>query len=388
MKQQAHTAVVVAYGRSPVCKAGKGALSGIHPLDFGAQVLRGVLDKVPQLDPAQIDDVVIGCAIPENELSYNPARCMVLRAGLPDSVSAQTINRFCSSSLQAVATCANAILAGQADVMIAGGVEYMSSKGTAAEPEWQNQWLKDNHPDIYLPMGITAENVVKRYGITRAEMDRMAVESNAKAWKAQQEGWLNQAIIPLKFTDPNGQEITVTQDEGIRPGTSMEGLAGLRPAFLPDGTVTAATSSQRSDGASFAILMSAEKAEELGIRPLARFVSFASAGCDPAYMGLGPIYAVPKALEKAGLTMDDMDVIELNEAFAAQAIPCIRELHMPGEKVNPWGGAMALGHPMGATGIFLMSKALDWMNTNGGRYGMVTMCIGGGQGAAAIFEHL
>ena len=379
-------AVIVAYGRSPVCRALKGALSKAHPVDYCAETLLGVLAQVPQLDPREISDLVLGCCMPVITLNLNAARQVVQRAQLPDSISAQTINRYCASSLQAVATCANAIMCGQEEIMIAGGVEDMSHTFHTADPKDRNPWLAEHCEGAYIGMGLTAENVARKYGIPREAMDAMAVESHAKAAAAQEKGFLNRSIIPVKGYDKDGNGIVVTADEGIRPGTSLEKLAALKPCFKEDGVVTAATSSQMSDAAAFAVLMSEEKAEELGIRPLARFVAYATAGCDGCYMGEGPIYAVPKALEKSGLSLDDMDVIELNEAFAAQAIACIDTLGLPKEKVNPWGGAMALGHPMGATGIFLTSKALDYLRLNGGRYALVTMCIGGGMGAAGIFE--
>lgn len=379
--------VIVAYGRSAVCRARKGSFAGTHPIEYSAQVLKGVLDKIPQLDRADIEDVIMGCAVQHNKTSMNIAKSVVARAELPECVSGHTINRFCSSGLQAIATAANAIAAGQGDVIVAGGVEDMT--GTFEpypESNW-DEWVKVNAPGAYMAMGITAENIVKDRGLTREEMDQMAVESHAKAAKAQAEGKLAPSIIPVTVIDAEGNEKVVTEDEGIRPGTSMESLAALKPCFIPEtGTVTAATSSQTSDAAAFVVLMEEEKAKSLGIKPIAKLKSFAVAGCDATMMGLGPIYAVPKALKRAGLTIDDMDVIELNEAFAAQAIPCIRELKMDPEKVNPYGGAMALGHPMGATGAFLTCKALDYLQDNNGKYGMVTMCIGGGMGAAGIFE--
>ena len=257
--------------------------------------------------------------------------------------------------------------------------------------EFQDAWLNEHAPGAYMGMGMTAENIVKNYGVTREEMDRMAYESNMKAAKAQKEGKLAPSIIPVTVVDKDGNEKVVTEDEGIRPTTTMETLAGLKPCFIPaeeGGTVTAATSSQTSDAAAFVVLMAADKAKELGIKPIAKMVSFGVAGCDATMMGLGPIYAVPKALKRAGKTIDDMDVIELNEAFAAQAIPCIKVLKMDPEKVNPYGGAMALGHPMGATGAFLTCKALDYLQDNNKTTALVTMCIGGGMGAAAVFELL
>ncbi len=381
--------IIAAYGRSAVCRARKGSFADVHPIEYSAQVLNGVLDRIPQLNQADIEDVIMGCAVQHKTTSMNIAKSVAARAGLPDSVAGQTINRFCSSGLQAIATAANAIAMGQGDVIVAGGVEYMSGTYEPYPEEYQDEWLNENAPGAYMGMGITAENIVKDRGITREEMDSMAVESHRKAAKAQAEGKLAPSIIPVTVTDADGNTIVVTEDEGIRPNTTMETLATLKPCFIPEtGTVTAATSSPISDAAAFVVLMAAEKAETLGIRPLARLVSFAVAGCDSTMMGLGPIYAVPKALDRAGLTIDDMDVIELNEAFAAQAIPCIRELHMDPGKVNPYGGAMALGHPLGATGAFLTCKALDYLADNGGRYGLVTMCIGGGMGAAGVFERI
>ena len=378
--------VVVAYGRSAVCRARKGSFAGTHPIEYSAQVLKGVLDKIPQLDRADIEDVIMGCAVQHYKTSMNIAKSVVARAELPECVSGHTINRFCSSGLQAIATAANAIAMGQGDVIVAGGVEDMSGTFEPYPEEYQDAWLNEHAPGAYMAMGITAENIVKNRGLTREEMDQMAVESHRKAAKAQKEGKLAPSIIPVTVIDADGNEKVVTEDEGIRPNTSMESLAALRPCFLENGTVTAATSSQTSDAAAFVVLMEAEKAKSLGIKAIAKLKSFAVAGCDSTMMGLGPIYAVPKAMKRAGLTIDDMDVVELNEAFAAQALPCIRELKMDPEKVNPYGGAMALGHPMGATGAFLTCKALDYLQDNNGKYGLVTMCIGGGMGAAGIFE--
>ena len=379
--------VIAAYGRSAVCRSRKGSFAATHPIEYSAQVLKGVLDKIPQLDRADIEDVIMGCAVQHYKTSMNIAKSVVARAELPECVAGHTINRFCSSGLQAIATAANAIAAGQGDVIVAGGVEDMTGTFEPYPAEHQDPWLNEHAPGAYMAMGITAENIVKKYGLTREEMDQMAVESHQKAAKAQKEGKLAPSIIPVSVTDLEGNAKVVTEDEGIRPNTTMETLATLKPCFIPEvGTVTAATSSQTSDAVAFVVLMEAEKAKSLGIRPIAKLVSFAVAGCDATMMGLGPIYAVPKAMKRAGLTMEDMDVVELNEAFAAQAIPCIRELKMNPEKVNPYGGAMALGHPMGATGAFLTCKALDYLQDTNGRYGLVTMCIGGGMGAAGIFE--
>ena len=381
-------AVIVGYGRSAVCRAFKGSFKDTHPIEYSAQVLKGVIEKTG-ISPEDIEDVIMGCAVQHKTTSMNIAKSVVERAELPVNVAGHTINRFCSSGLQAIAHASNAIAANQGDVIIAGGVEDMSDTFEPYPVEYQDEWLNEYRPGAYMGMGITAENIVKKYGITREEMEQMAVESHQKAAAAQAAGKLAASIIPVIVKDEEGNEKTVIQDEGIRPSTNLEKLATLEPCFIPaeeGGTVTAATSSQTSDAAAFVVVMEKEKAEREGIKPIARLKSFAVAGCDSTMMGLGPIYAVPKALERAGLTIDDMDVIELNEAFAAQAIPCIRELKMDPAKVNPYGGAMALGHPMGATGAFLTCKALDYLKDNGGRYAMVTMCIGGGMGAAGIFE--
>lgn len=382
-------AVIVAYGRSPIGKAPKGVFHSTHPVDLGAQTLKGVLARVPQLDSAQIDDVVVGCAYPEERQGWQFSRVIVQRAGLPDSVCAQTLTRFCSSGLQAIATGANAILAGQADVIVAGGVESMSQVKKMAYPEeyWES-YLAEHYPEAYMGPGLTAENVAERWKVSRADMDAMAVESHRRADQAQQAGLFDEEIIPVYANTDDGDRVLVTRDEGVRPGTNAEKLAQLKPCFVENGSVTAATSSQMSDGAAFVVLMSRQKAEALGVKPLARLVGFAVGGCPAEVMGIGPIYAVPKVLERTGLALEDMEVIELNEAFASQALVCIRELGMDPERVNPNGGALALGHPLGATGAALTCKVLSQLRRNGSRYGMVTMCIGGGMGAAGIFELL
>lgn len=380
-------AVIVAIGRSPVTRGRKGGLAQTHPIELGAQVLKGVLDKVPQIDPTEIGDVITGCAMPFEAQGYNISRLIIERAGLPDALPGMTINRFCSSGLQSVALCAQAILSGQEEIMIAGGIESMSSVAMGLDPNTFDPWLVENKEGAYMSMGQTAENVAEKCGITRQAMEEAAVESHQKAHKAQEAGLLNEYIIPIKTTFDR-KAITVTYDDGIRPDTNLEKLATLKTCFKEDGTVTAATSSQVSDGAGFAVLMSAKKAEELGLKPLLKFCAFSVGGVDPAYMGLGPTQAVPKVLKKTGLTMEDMDVIELNEAFAAQTLPCINQLGMDPQKVNPYGGAMALGHPMGCTGIFLTTKALSYLNHNDGKYALITMCIGGGMGAACIMERV
>lgn len=380
--------VIAAYGRSPLFKARKGSVADVHPVEYGAQVLNGVLDKIPQLKKEDIDDVITGCAIQEKYTSMNLSKNIAARAGMPECVSAFSINRFCSSGLQAIAVGTASIMANQADVVVAGGVEDMSKTFEPYSKEYMDTWLVENDEGAYMAMGITAENVAEKYGISREEMDAMAVESHKKAHEAQKAGKLAPSIIPIHVTDAEGNEHVYTEDEGIRPGTSMASLANLKPCFKENGRVTAATSSQTTDGAGYVVLMTKEKAEELGIKPIAKLVSFSVAGCDSKMMGLGPMYAVPKAMKRAGLSVKDMDVIEINEAFAAQAIPCIRELKFDPAKVNPYGGALALGHPLGATGAVLTCKALDYLADNNGKYALVTMCIGGGMGAAGIFERL
>jgi len=376
-------AVIVAYGRSAVARAKNGSLKGRHPLDWSADVLNGVLAKLPELHAEQIDDLILGCARHENRCNKNMGKLLALRAGLPYSVPGQTINRFCASGLQAIASANNAILAGDADTIVAGGTEQMSMALTRDEANDSNEWLMQNEAGAYAAMGITAEKTARLYKVSREDMDVFSAASHVKAAKAQQAGYLARSIVPLNFDG-----ICFDKDEGIRPNTTVDSLAALKPCFVENGTVTAGTSSQTSDGTAFAVVMEREKAKYMGIRPLARLISYSVAGCDPLYMGLGPIFAVPKALKKCGLEIDDIDVIELNEAFAAQALPCIRELGLPDEKVNPWGGAIALGHPMGATGCILTCKALDYLREHGGRYALVTMCIGGGMGAAGIYELL
>lgn len=381
----ARDAVVVAYGRTPLARAFKGSFVNIHPVEYGAQALAGVLSRVPNLDLTLIEDVIVGCSVPERHTGFNIGRLIAQRAGLPDSVPGQTINRFCSSGLQAIAHAANAIMAGQMDVVVAGGVERMTDINMEHPEEYQDAMLKEQIPGTYLSMGLTAENVAVRYGITRSEMEAMAVESHRKAAAAQAAEKFRDEIIPVTVETENGPAI-ISSDEGVRAGTTAEGLAALKPCFKEDGMVTAATSSQMTDGASFVVLMSREKAEAMGFAPIARFLGFAVGGVAVEVMGLGPIEAVPKVMKQIGMTVNDMDVIELNEAFASQALACIRELKLPVEKVNPNGGAMALGHPLGATGAVLTCKAISELKRTGGKYALITMCIGGGMGAAGVFK--
>lgn len=377
--------VIVAYGRSAIAKAGKGSLAKVNPVDFGAEVLKGVLNKVPEIDYKEIDDVILGCAIPEGKMGLNPARNIVLRAGLPNEISAQTVNRFCSSGLQTIAMGAAMIISGMQDIVIAGGVESMSGPVLSESKEYLNQWLLDN-TEAYIPMGITAENVADKYEINRERMEQLAILSNKRAAEAVENGCFDQEIIPVKGFDKDGNTITFIRDECYRKGTNAETLATLKPCFKVDGKVTAATSSQRSDGAAFVVMMSEAKAVERGIKPIARFVDFAVEGVDPAYMGIGPIHAVKKVMERSGLSVVQMDVIELNEAFASQTLASIDCLGLDISKVNPRGGALALGHPLGATGTILTCKAMNYLNSTGGKYGLITMCIGGGMGAAGIIE--
>lgn len=382
-------AVIVAYGRSAVCKSRKGGFSGTHPVDYAAQVLKGVLDQVPEIDRKEIEDIIVGCAVQHNKTSMNVAKNIAARAELPSSVSAQSMNRFCSSGLQAVVTAANAIAAGQGDIYVAGGVEDMTGTFEPYPEKFCDSWLLENAQGAYMPMGITAENVAKKFEISRESMDRFAVESHQKAKRAKENGKLTPSIIPVKGVDFEGNEKIIAMDEGIREDISFESLQTLKPCFVPEnGTVTAATSSQTSDAAAFVVLMSLEKAQALGIKPIAKLINFAVAGCDSTIMGVGPVYAVPKVMKRAGLEITDMDVIEINEAFASQALYCIDVLGFDKEKVNPYGGAIALGHPLGATGAILICKALDYLKDNNGEYGLVTMCIGGGMGAAGILQRI
>lgn len=385
MDNRRQEAVIVAYGRCAIGKSKKGYYVDEHPIEVAAQTLKNVIAKVPQLDPNEIDDIAIGCARTVNKCGKNVARLVTLRAGL-ESVSAQTINRFCSSGLQSIAIEASNIEMGNIDVAVAGGMECMSMTQSYL-PGDDYEVLDEMSPGAYMGMGITAENVAAAKNVTRKEIDEFSVKNHLKAAAAQEAGYLNKSIIPIMGKDKEGNEVLAELDQGIRAGSTVEKLGELKPCFVEDGVVTAASSSQTNDAAAFVVLMSRKKAEELGVKPIARLIGFSTAGCDPTQMGLGPIYAVPKVLNRTGLTIDDMDVIELNEAFAAQAIPCIKELGMDEEKVNPWGGAIAMGHPMGATGTILTMKALDYLSINGGKYAMVTMCIGGGQGAAGIFEY-
>jgi acetyl-CoA acyltransferase len=389
-------AVIVSAVRTAVGKAPRGALRTTRPDDLGAIAVRGALDRVPQLDHKEIDDVIIGCAMPEAEQGMNLARVIAFRAGLPNKSAAMTINRYCASGLQAIALAAERIRGGGADVIVAGGAESMSFVPMGGNKIAVNPWLVENHPGSYLTMGLTAERVAKHYNISREDSDQFSLESHRKAVAAIEAGkFLDEIVpVPVTITTPNGStkpKSSTTDfrtDEGPRSDTTAEALTKLPAVFHAKGIVTAGNSSQTSDGAAAAVVMSAERAAQLGIQPLARFVAFAYAGCDPEEMGMGPVYAVPKALKLAGLTLDQIDVIELNEAFAAQALAVIRQLSLDPSKVNVNGGAIALGHPLGCTGAKLTATVLRELSRRKARYGLVTMCVGGGMGAAGIFENL
>lgn len=385
--------VIVAYGRSAIGRASKGSFASTRPEDLGGQVLKGVLDKVPNLPKEDIDDVIVGCAFPEGEQGMNIAKVIASEAGLPISVSGQTVNRFCSSGLQTIATASNAIACNQGDIIIAGGVESMSTipmGGNVVRPA--SRQMIDN-PSEWTTMGITAENVASKYGITRSEQDEFALRSHMLASESQSTGKFKSQIIPVMATktiEKNGiiskTQVCVTEDECIRPNTTLEGLAKLRTVFKVGGSVTAGTASQMSDGASFVVLMEKKRAKELGIKPICKFVNFAVAGLDPELMGLGPIYAVNKLVERTGVKAEDIDLFEVNEAFASQSIVSVRELGLDLNKVNVNGGAIALGHPLGCSGAYLTCKLLSELEAQEKKRGIVTMCIGGGMGAAGLFE--
>ena len=389
-------AVIVSAVRTAVGKAPKGTLKNTRPDDLGAAAIKEAVKRAEGLNLGEIDDVIMGCAFPEAEQGANVARTCAIDAGLPVEVSAMTVNRYCSSGLQTIALAADRIRTGGADVIVAGGLETMSMIPMGGNVFRPNPKIVDNYPDYYLNMGLTAENLARKYEITREQADQFSLESHQKAAAAIKEGKFKDEIVPFTVrideTDESGRvrskEVVFDTDEGVRYDANLEGFAKLRPVFHAKGTVTAGNSSQMSDGAAATVVMSMDKANELGLKPLARFVSFATAGCLPEEMGIGPVYAIPKALKLAGLTLEDIDVIELNEAFAAQGLSVMKVLEMNPAKVNVNGGAVALGHPLGCTGAKLTATILQELKRTGGRYGMVTMCVGGGMGAAGIFERL
>src|SRR5690606_14203509 len=378
-------AVIVAGVRTAVGKAHKGTLKNTRPDELGAAVVRELMRRVPQVDPKEVEDVIMGCAMPEGEQGLNIARIIAVRAGLPTEVPGMTVNRFCSSGLQTIAMAAEKIMCGFADVVIAGGVESMSMVPMTGYKPSPNPYLMEHYPQIYMSMGHTAEEVARRFGVSREDQDRFAVESHRKAHRAIQEGKFKDEIVPVtvkeRYIDENGKlqekEVVFDTDEGVRPDTSLEALAKLKPVFRVDGTVTAGNSSQTSDGAAAVMVMSAEKAEQLGVKPIAVFRSFAVGGVDPDIMGVGPVVAVPKALKLAGLSLDQVDLVELNEAFASQSLEVIRRLELNPEIVNVNGGAIALGHPLGCTGAKLTVSILNELARRKQKIGVVTMCIGG-----------
>ena len=388
-------AVIVSLARTPVGKAYKGTLRNTRPDDMAAHVISALVRRTPGLDPNEVEDVILGCAMPEAEQGMNVARIAALRAGLPVSTSAMTINRFCSSGLQSIALAAERIMAGFAHVILAGGAESMSLVPMGGRRPLPNPYLMESYPDVYLSMGLTAERLGRKYAIDREAQDCFALESHRKAQAAIQAGRFAEEIAPIEVSITeagNGKPVTRTVsfavDEGPRADTSVEALAKLKPAFHAHGTVTAGNSSQMSDGAAGAVVMSTERARALGLKPLARFIAFATAGVLPEEMGIGPALAIPKALKLAGLTLDQIDLVELNEAFAVQALSVIRAAELDPARINVNGGAVALGHPLGCTGAKLTATLLHEMKRRKARYGMVTMCIGGGMGAAGIFENL
>ena len=388
-------AVIVSAARTAVGKAPRGGLRSVHTADLAAAAINAAIERAPGLDPKEVEDVILGCAMPEAEQALNMGRVAALRAGLPVEVPGQTVNRFCASGLQTIALAAQQIMSGMADVLVAGGAESMSLVPMSGHHFAPNPAMAEINPDVYLGMGLTAENVAQKYGVSRADQDAFALRSHLRAAAAQDAGKFKDEIVPVEVENvwfEGGQRrratTVVDADEGPRRDTNAAALAKLRPVFAAKGSVTAGNSSQTSDGAAAVVVMSREKADALGITPLARFVSFAVGGVPPEIMGIGPVAAVPKALKLAGLSLADIDLIELNEAFAAQAIAVIRALEIDEEKVNVNGGAIALGHPLGCSGAKLTVQILHELKRSGGRYGLVTMCVGGGQGAAGVIERL
>ncbi|MGB8511094.1 MAG: acetyl-CoA C-acyltransferase [Pyrinomonadaceae bacterium] len=389
-------AVIVSAVRTAVGKAPKGTLKNTRPDEMGAAVIGEAIRRAEGLEMSEIEDVVMGCAMPEAEQGMNVARAAAIRAGLPVETSAMTVNRFCSSGLQSIAMASDRIRAGGAEVIVAGGLETMSMIPMGGHIIRPNPYLVEHYPDFYLNMGLATENVARKYEVTREEQDAFSAESHRRAAAAQDAGKFDDEVVPLTvaFEELDGKgrkvrrEATFDKDEGVRRDTSEESLSKLKPAFHIKGTITAGNASQMSDGAAAAIVMSDERARALNLKPLARFVAYATAGCPPEEMGIGPVFAIPKVLKIAGLKLEDIDVIELNEAFAAQSLAVIKTLGLDPARVNVNGGAIALGHPLGCTGAKLTATILRELERRNGRYGMVTMCVGGGMGAAGIFERI
>jgi acetyl-CoA acyltransferase len=399
-------AVIVSAVRTAVGRSGRGSFATTRPDELASAAVCGALDRVPALESNEIGDLILGCAMPEGEQGWNFARTVVLRAGLPVEIGGVTVNRLCASGLEAVAQAAYQVHSGRVTAVVAGGAESMSMIPMGGNKPSPNPWLSENYPQALLTMGLTAERVARHYGISREDQDAFSLASHTKAIAAQESGRFSGEIVPvtvtnaalasngngakssMKIAKPDVAQVVVNVDDGPRADTSLEALAKLKPAFHAQGSVTAGNSSQTSDGAAAVVVMSAGRARELGLTPLARFVAYATAGCLPEEMGAGPIYAIPKALKLAGLTLEEIGLIELNEAFAAQSLAVIRELGLDPERVNVNGGAIALGHPLGCTGAKLTASILAEMQRRQVRYGMVTMCVGGGMGAAGIFERM
>ena len=382
--------VIASAVRTPFTRAHKGELKDTRPDTLAALAIKEAVARVPGLKPEEVEDVVLGCAMPEAEQGMNVARNAALLAGLPDSVPGMTINRFCASGTQSIAQAAQAIQAGMLQVAVAGGTESMSMVPMGGNKVSANPEIMEKHPEVYTSMGATAENIASRYSVTREDADKFAYESQRRAATAREQGKFQEEIFPVTTTvygeDGTAQQVTVSVDTILRPETTLEGLGKLKPAFNPKGVVTAGNASPLTDGAAAAVVMSEEKAQQLGVKPLGYFLDFQVAGVPPEIMGVGPVPAVRKLLAKNNLKVEDIDVFELNEAFAAQALHCIRELGIPLDKVNPNGGAIALGHPLGVSGTRLVATILRELKRRNGRYGVVTMCIGGGMGAAALIE--
>jgi acetyl-CoA C-acetyltransferase len=390
-------AVIVASARTPLAKSNRGSFNLTRPDDLASHTIRAALAQVPQVDPMEIEDVIMGCGLPEGPSGHNVGRTAALGAGLSTSIPGVTVNRYCSSGLNAIAMAAHRVIVDGCDVVIGGGTESITlvQNDKMRFGDMVNPVLNEKIPGLYMGMGITAEIVAERYGISREDQDVYALQSQLRIAKAQKEGWFDGDIVPITVNrmakQPDGEMkleegVTVDRDECNRPDTTLEGLAKLKPSFKPDGTITAGNASQLSDGASATVVMSSERAGQLGIEPLGVFRGFQVAGCNPDEMGIGPVFAVPKLLEKAGLGLDDVDVVELNEAFASQLVYCQRTLEIPDEKLNPLGGSIAIGHPYGMTGSRMTGQLLRHLRRTGGKRGIVTMCVGGGMGAAGLFE--
>ena len=392
----AREAVIVGSVRTGLTKAHRGSFNMTEPVDYTAHALREVVAQQPDLDPAEIEDVILGCGNPEGCMGLNMARVASMVAGIPQTAAATTVNRFCSSGSQAVMMAANQIILDGADVAIGAGVETitMMQDGTANTTRLVNKHAIERFPGLYFPMGVTAENVAERYQVSREDQDAYALKSQQRYAASYDAGYVAEEIAPMKVTrkvtpkegDPYEEDFTVEKDECNRPSTTLEGLQKLKPVFKEDGSVTAGNASQLSDGASATLLMSSDRAKQLGIEPMGIYRGSAVAGCGPDEMGIGPVFAVPKLLKRHGLTMDDIDIVELNEAFASQLLYCQRELGIPDEKLNPSGGSISIGHPFGMTGSRMTGLLLRQLKRTGGRYGIVTMCVGGGQGFASLFE--